>query len=243
MKIANNDWRYLSMYHIAPSVFCANSLNIMPEIEKLEQLGVDWYHFDIMDGTFVRNFALGTEFAKDLKKKVTYPLYVHMMTVNPGNHIELLRDAGADYMCFHLETVTNPFKIANDIRKNGMKPCVAINPITPVEALAPLLSEIDVVTIMSMEPGFLGQPFMTSAYERILRLREMIASRGLKTMIEIDGAVNPEIGAKCLAAGADVVVAGFAFLFDRSSTLEEEYRLFNSLIKQDEAASRFTCHE
>jgi len=218
------------MYHIAPSVFCADSLNMMSEIEKLEQLGIDWYHFDIMDGVFVRNFALGTEFAKDLKKKVSHPLYFHMMTVNPGNHIELLREVGADYMCFHIETITNPFKTANDIRKNGMKPCVAINPFTPIETLAPLLSDIDVVTIMSMEPGFLGQPFMPATYERISKLRELIDSKNLKTMIEIDGAVNPEIGAKCLAAGADVLVAGFAFLFDRKSTIEDEYNLFNSLI-------------
>lgn len=219
------------MYHIAPSVFCANSLNVLPEIEILEQLGVDWYHFDIMDGVFVRNFALGIEFAKELKKKVSYPLYFHMMTINPENHIGLLQEIGADYMCFHIETVTNPFKIASDIRKNGMKPCIAINPITPIETLTPILNEIDVVTIMSMEPGFLGQSFMTSAYERISKLREIIDSKNLKTMIEIDGAVNPEIGAKCLAAGADILVAGFAFLFDRSSTIEEEYRLFNSLIK------------
>lgn len=219
------------MYHIAPSVFCADSMNVMPEIEKLEQLGVDWYHFDVMDGVFVRNFALGTEFAKALKKKVSFPLYFHMMTVNPGNHIDLVKEAGGDYMCFHIETVNNPFKIANDIRKSGMKPCAAINPITPIESLAPLLSDIDVVTIMSMEPGFLGQPFMTSTYERISKLREMIESKDLKTKIEIDGAVNPEIGARCLAAGADTVVAGFAFVFDRSSTIEDEYRLFNSLIK------------
>ena len=217
------------MYHIAPSLFCADPMNLKEEIKTLEKLGIDWYHVDIMDGTFVGNFALGSEFMKSLKQNTTLPLYAHLMAVNPASQVETLRRAGADYMCFHIETVNNPFKVANDIRQAGMKPCVALNPFTPIETLEPLLETVEVVTVMSMEPGFLGQPFMEQAYGRIHALRQLIDRKGLPTLIEVDGAVDPQIGANCLAAGADVLVAGFAFVFDRHYTIESQYQKFVEL--------------
>lgn len=219
------------MYHIAPSLFCADPMNLKTEITTLEKLGIDWYHVDIMDGTFVGNFALGSEFMKSLKQNTALPLYVHLMAVNPANQVQTLKQAGADYLCFHIETVNNPFKVANDIRQAGMHPCVALNPFTPIESLEPLLEAVEVVTVMSMEPGFLGQPFMEQAYSRISALRSMITRKGLSTLIEVDGAVNPQIGAKCIAAGADVLVAGFAFVFDRNYTIEEQYQKFMTLLQ------------
>lgn len=211
------------MNYITPSLFCSDPMMLKDQINELERLGVKWYHIDIMDGKFVRNFALGCEFTKKLKPHLTHPMYFHLMAVDPLNHVETLRNAGADALAFHFEAVNNPFLVISRIKACGMKAGIAINPITPVEALRPILPILDYVVIMSMEPGLLGQSFMPEAYGRISKLRSMIDECGSSALIEVDGAVNPEIGAKCVAAGADALVAGFAFVFDTAKPIEQHY--------------------
>ena len=214
------------MFHLSPSLLCADQMNMASQVEQLEKLDFDWYHIDVMDGAFVPNFAFGTDFVQSLTDFVSKPIYVHLMAENPANHVEAFAKVGADYFCFHIETTNNPFRVASEISRHNMKAAVALNPFTPVASLESLLDYVDVVTLMSIEPGFSGQKFMDFTYEKIMRLKELIEKRNAKVLIEVDGGINGAIAKKCIDCGCDVLVGGYFSLFDKNGSLVENYQRY-----------------
>lgn len=220
------------MFHLSPSLLCADQMNMLSQLEQLEKLDIDWYHIDVMDGTFVPNFAFGTDFVHSIRDFVSKPIYVHLMAQNPADHIDAFAKAGADYFSFHIETTNNPFRVASEITRHNMKAAVSVNPFTPIKILENLIEYVDVVTLMSIEPGFSGQKFMNFTYERISELRELIEKRKVKVNIEVDGGVDDSIAKKCIEYGCDVLVGGYFSIFDKSYSIAENYHRYMKGIRR-----------
>ncbi len=193
---------------IAPSLLAANFLNLEKECNMLNESEADWYHLDIMDGRFVPNITFGPMLVEVFRKATTKVCDVHLMIEEPGNYAEHFKNAGADNLSVHIEACTHLHRNIQQIKSLGMKAGVAINPHTPVSELSDVLGDIDLVCMMSVNPGFGGQKFIPYTLEKIKQLRKMIDERGLKVQIEIDGGVTLENAPSIIAAGADVLVAG-----------------------------------
>lgn len=193
---------------IAPSLLAANFLNLEKECQMLNASEADWYHLDIMDGRFVPNITFGPMLIEIFRKATTKVCDVHLMIEEPEKYTEQFKNAGADILSVHIETCKHLHRNIQQIKSLGMKAGVAINPHTPVAALGDILADIDLVCMMSVNPGFGGQKFIPYTLEKIKQLRAMIDERGLDLHIEIDGGVTLENAASILAAGADVLVAG-----------------------------------
>lgn len=193
---------------VSASLLSANFADLRTDIEILNNSATDYYHIDIMDGVFVPNISFGFPVLDAIARHATKPLDVHMMTVEPQNYIDRVAATGAKIMTVHYEACNHLHRTLQAIRSAGMKAGVSINPATPVEILTDALDAADLVLIMSVNPGFGGQKFIPRSTDKVRRLREIIDSRGLDTLIEVDGGVNTETGALLADAGTDIVVAG-----------------------------------
>ena len=193
---------------IAPSILSADFANLQSEIEMINRSEADWFHVDVMDGVFVPNISFGFPVIKAIKKYAQKPLDVHLMIVKPENYIQQFKEAGADSLSIHFEASVHLHRSIQLIKQAGMKVGVAINPHTPVIMLEPVIGEIDLVCLMSVNPGFGGQKFIEQTYARVSELKEMIVRNKANVKIEIDGGVDLENASKLIKIGADVLVAG-----------------------------------
>jgi ribulose-phosphate 3-epimerase len=193
---------------IAPSLLSANFLNLQQDCEMLNKSEADWFHLDVMDGRFVPNISFGPMLVAFFRKATKKVCDVHLMIEDPGNYAEAFQKAGADNLSVHIEACRHLHRNIQQIKSLGMKAGVAINPHTPVENLKDILSDIDLVCMMSVNPGFGGQKFIPHTIEKIKTLRRMIDEKQLNVLIEIDGGVTLENAPSIIAAGADVLVAG-----------------------------------
>ena len=195
---------------LAPSVFGAGIGNLSKQLKILEENNVELLHVDVMDGHFVEKMAFGPDHIKMLKELTTIPLDVHLMIVNPEKFIPEVKALGAHTMNVHYEACTHLHRVIQLIKEAGMQPAVTINPATPVALLQDIIQDVYMVLVMSVNPGFGGQKFIEHSVEKVRELRALIERTGSKALIEVDGGVNLETGARLVEAGADVLVAGNA---------------------------------
>lgn len=193
---------------LAPSLLSADFLHLEQEIQMINESKADWLHLDVMDGVYVPNITIGFPILSHVSKILTKPMDVHLMIVEPQKFINQLRDIGTYMMAVHYEVCTHLHSVVTQIKAAGMKAGVVLNPHTPIELLEDILPEVDMVLIMSVNPGFGGQAFIPNSINKVRRLRQMISNKGLNTLIEVDGGIDIEIGKKLVQAGADVLVAG-----------------------------------
>ena len=203
---------------ISPSLLASDFANLQSECEMLNKSEADWYHLDVMDGVFVPNISFGMPVIAAINKHTLKPLDVHLMIENPDSYIKDFKAAGANILTVHYEACTHLHKTLQAIKEEGMKAGVALNPHTPVELLEGIIHEIDLVLIMSVNPGFGGQKFIESTYEKVRKMKALITKNGAETKIEIDGGVTSDNAKKLIEAGADILVAGsFVFKSDNPS--------------------------
>jgi len=193
---------------IAPSLLASNFLNLEAECTMLNESNADWYHLDIMDGRFVPNISYGPMFVELFRKATTKVCDVHLMIEEPGNYAEAFKKAGADILSVHIEACPHLHRNIQQIKGLGMQAGVAVNPHTPVDALIDILADIDMVCLMSVNPGFGGQSFIPHTLYKLKQLRKMIDERSLPVKIEVDGGVTLENARSIIDAGADILVAG-----------------------------------
>jgi len=198
---------------IAPSVLSCDFANIQRDVEMINNSSADWFHVDVMDGVFVPNISFGFPVIQAIKKHAKKPLDVHIMIVNPDQFVEEFAKAGTDILTVHYEACAHLHRTIQLIKSHGMKAGVALNPHTNVNVLEDVIVDLDLVLIMSVNPGFGGQKFIENAIEKVKKIKELIKSKNSKALIEVDGGVNLETGAKLVKAGADALVAG-SFVFN-----------------------------
>lgn len=206
---------------VSPSLLSANFANLTPDIEMINESNADYLHLDVMDGVFVPNISFGFPVMKAVGKICRKPLDVHLMIVEPEKWISQVRDCGAEIMNVHFEACRHLNSTIHQIRQAGMKPGVTLNPASPVEWLEDVIEELDLVLLMSVNPGFGGQPFIRNTLKKVKRLRNMIDSTSSKALIEVDGGVNDKTGKELADAGTDILVAG-SYIF---GTADPENRI------------------
>jgi ribulose-phosphate 3-epimerase len=198
----------MSKHLISPSILTADFLHLENEIRMVNGSEADLLHLDIMDGVFVPNLTFGFPIIKQIKSVSEKPLDVHLMIVDPDRYLEAYRDAGADWLTVHYETCPHLHRTIQRIKELGMKPAVSVNPHTDVSLLEPVLGDLNMVLVMTVNPGFGGQKFIQASYDKIRKLRKMINDNGYNTLIQIDGGVTEENIAGLIEAGVDVFVVG-----------------------------------
>ena len=198
---------------VSPSLLSADFLHLSKDIEMVNRSQADWFHLDIMEGVFVPNISYGLPVVSQIKKMATKPLDVHLMIVQPERYVEAFHKAGADILTIHYEACTHLHRTIQQIKAQGMKAGVSLNPHTPVSLLEDVIEDIDVVLLMSVNPGFGGQSFIEQTINKVDKLKKLIMESNSHTLIEIDGGVNFETGKRLVNAGADALVAG-SFVFN-----------------------------
>jgi ribulose-phosphate 3-epimerase len=195
---------------IAPSILASDFAKLGEEARAMQAAGADWLHIDVMDGHFVPNITIGPDIVKALRPHVSIPFDVHLMIAPADPYLEAFRNAGADWISVHPESGPHLARTLQRIRELGAKPGVVLNPGTPIAAVEECLDLVDLVLVMSVNPGFGGQSFLTSQLSKIERLRKLIDSSGREIVLEVDGGVTPLTAPQCIAAGATALVAGTA---------------------------------
>jgi len=214
---------------IAPSILSADFLRLGEEVKAVETVGADWIHVDVMDGHFVPNITIGPAVVEAIKRTTDLPLDVHLMIENPEKYIEDFAKAGSNSLTVQVEACVHLHKTIQAIKAVGVKPSVALNPATPVSAVELILEDVDMVLVMSVNPGFGGQTFIPKALQKIRDLKSMIGSKHSNVLIEVDGGINEETIRLVAKAGADVFVAGSAIF--GSSDYGKTINAFRSLIE------------
>ena len=204
---------------IAPSMLACDFGNLYSEIQMVNKSEANWFHIDVMDGVFVPNISFGTPIMKVLKKNAKKTLDVHLMIVNPDNYLESFAELGADILTVHYEACTHLHRTVQRVKDLKMKAGVAINPHTPISSLKSIIKELDLVCIMSVNPGFGGQSFIEGTYAKVEELKSLIEKQNSKAIIEIDGGVNSENSKKLIDCGANALVAG-SFVFKSKNPAE-----------------------
>ena len=193
---------------IAPSVLAADFANLQRDVEMINSSDADWFHIDIMDGVFVPNISFGMPVLRDIAKHATKTIDVHLMIVDPDRYISTFENLGADILTVHYEACTHLHRTLQAIKAEGMQAGVALNPHTSISLLEDTIQDIDLVCLMSVNPGFGGQSFIENTYDKVIALKELITRKGANTIIEIDGGVTSKNAKQLADAGADVLVAG-----------------------------------
>ena len=202
----------MSKHIIAPSLLAADFGNLERDVKMVERSNAQWHHIDVMDGVFVPNISYGMPVIAAIKKHANKPLDVHLMIVDPDRYVKTFKKVGADILTVHYEACDHLHRSIQYIKSEGMKAGVALNPHTPVSLLKDTIKDIDVVCLMSVNPGFGGQKFIENTYDKVKELKQIIIDKGASTLIEIDGGVGTHNARKLLDAGADILVAG-SFVF------------------------------
>lgn len=210
------------MVKIAPSILSADFSKLGEEIKDVERGGADYIHVDVMDGHFVPNITIGPLIVEAIRPITKLPLDVHLMIDNPDQYIEAFANAGADYLTVHVEACKHLHRTIHYIKSFGVKAGVVLNPATPVQTIEHVIEDIDMVLLMTVNPGFGGQKFIESVLHKIRQVKELVDKKGLSVEIEVDGGVNEETARKCVKAGANVLVAGSAIYNekDRKKAIE-----------------------
>ncbi len=217
---------------IAPSILSSDFANFEKEIRAVEAGGADWIHVDVMDGHFVPQISMGVPIVKSLRSITSLPIDVHLMVNEPEKFIEQFAVAGADWISFHFEATPDPFRVISKIKQFSKKAGIALNPLTPVSVLKESLEFLDYVLIMTVSPGFGGQKFIDSMYEKIKELRNEIDNGGYNVLIQVDGGIKDKNILKLKKAGCDVFVAG-SFVFDRKSPANKVKLLKEIIYEKD----------
>ena len=214
---------------IAPSVLAADFANLERDIKMINTSEADWFHIDIMDGIFVPNISFGMPVLEAIKRHATKTIDVHLMIVDPDRYISTFKKLGADVLTVHFEATTHLHRTLQAIKVEGMKAGVALNPHTNVDLLEDVINDIDLVCIMSVNPGFGGQSFIENTYDKIRKLKALINKKGASTLIEIDGGVTNKNAKQLVEAGADVLVAGsFVFKAENPITTIADLKVLTS---------------
>ncbi len=198
------------MKKLAASILSSDFGRLAEEVKAVERAGADWIHVDVMDGHFVPNITIGPDVVRAIRKATSLPLDVHLMIERPEIYIEAFADAGAEWLSIHAEATVHLHRVIQRIRELGAKPCAALNPATPLDRVQLVLSDLDMILVMTVNPGFGGQKFIRSMLSKVRRCRELIDQNGAKVLLEVDGGVHSDTIGDLAEAGADVFVSGSA---------------------------------
>jgi len=214
------------------SLMCADFRNLLQDVRKLERAGIDWLHFDIMDDHFVPNLTIGPLIVESLRDKTDLPFDIHLQMTNPELFIPVFSKMGCEIITFHVEATSHLFRMVSLIKKEGKKAGLAINPATPEDHLKYIISEIDLIIVMTVDPGFAGQRFIPQVIPKIEKLRDMVEKKNLKIDIAVDGNIKEETIRKTKKAGANVFIGGTSAIFRPDRELEEAAREFKRICQE-----------
>jgi len=201
------------MPRIAPSLMCSNLLHLQKDIEDLDRAGADIFHIDVMDGHFVPNLALNLEVVRQIKTVTKTPVDVHLMVDNPELYLRSIREMNIEYASFHIEVAKHPLRLIRDIKAGGTKAGIALNPCTGIGDLPYMFEGLDYILLMTVEPGFVGQRFVSGVLEKISALKKLMHGHNVDVPIEVDGNISLETAKRCIERGASILVAGTSSIF------------------------------